>query len=98
MASTISGDSAAPNATMTIVKIVQIMRQPGGDPGQVAEGDVARRDRRRVHRVEDLLQTRPPMIGNVASNEADCIAVAASSPGARNTRYGTPPSAALSET
>ena len=40
-----------------------------------------------------LLQTRPPMIGKVASNEADCIAVAASSPGARNTRYGTPPSA-----
>ena len=42
-----------------------------------------------------LLQTSPPMIGKVASNEADCIAVAASRPGARKTRYGTPPSAAL---
>ena len=33
-----------------------------------------------------LLQTSPPMIGNVASNDAACIAVAASRPGARKTR------------
>ena len=33
-----------------------------------------------------LFQTRPLMIGNVASKAADCIAVAASSPGARNAR------------
>ena len=32
------------------------------------------------------LQSSPPMIGKVASNDADCIAVAASSPGARNWR------------
>ena len=44
------------------------------------------------------VQIRPAMIGKVASKEADCIAVAASSPGARKTRYGTPPSAAESET
>ena len=33
-----------------------------------------------------LFQISPPMIGNVASNEAVCMAVAASSPGARKTR------------
>ena len=33
-----------------------------------------------------LFQMSPPMIGKVASNDAACIAVAASSPGARNAR------------
>ena len=33
-------------------------RQPGDDPGEVAERDVARRDRRRVHRVEDPVPDR----------------------------------------
>src|ERR1700675_1705505 len=37
------------------------------------------------------------MIGNVASNEAACMAVAASRPGARKTRYDTPPSAGTAE-
>ena len=35
------------------------------------------------------------MIGNVASNDADCIAVAASRPGARNGGTTRPPSAAV---
>ena len=38
------------------------------------------------------------MIGKVDSKEALCIAVAARSPGARNTRYGTPPIAELFDT
>ena len=59
MASTISGDAAAPNRTMTSVKIAAIERQPERDPGEVAEGDVARRDRRRVHRVEDPVPAQP---------------------------------------
>src|SRR6476619_823390 len=42
-------------------------------------------------------QLSPPMIGNVASNAADCIDVATSSPGARNWRYDTPPSAAVDD-
>jgi hypothetical protein len=37
------------------------------------------------------------MIGNVASNDAACIAVAASNPGARNARYETPPMAFVGE-
>ena len=45
-----------------------------------------------------LFQMNPRMIGKVASNEAVCIAMAASSPGARKSRYGTPPSDALFET
>ena len=43
-------------------------------------------------------QLSPPMIGNVASNAADCIDVATSRPGARNWRYVTPPSAAVDPT
>ncbi len=42
-------------------------------------------------------QLSPPMIGNIASNAADCMTVAASSPGARNWRYVNPPSAASAE-
>ena len=41
------------------------------------------------------LQSRPFITGKVASNAADCIAVAASNPGARKARYDTPPSAEL---
>ena len=40
----------------------------------------------------------PAMTGNIDSNAADCMAVAASRPGARKTRYGTPPSALGFET
>ena len=42
------------------------------------------------------LHRSPLMIGKVASNAADCMHVAASRPGARNCRYDTPPSAAVS--
>ena len=45
-----------------------------------------------------LFQISPPMIGKVASNEAVCMAVAARRPGARKSRYGTPPSDALFDT
>ena len=95
MASTINGDSAAPNRTMTSVKIeqmsvsraiIQAMFPSAMSRGEIGVAYMA---------WNVLLQTSPPMIGKVASNEAACIEVAASRPGARKTRYGTPPSAAL---
>ena len=93
IASTISGDSAAPNSDDDDVKIVRSCVSRSGEEGDVAEGDVARRDRRREHRVESCIQTRPPHDRERRLAAADCIAAAASSPGARNARYGTPPSA-----
>ena len=46
MASTMSGDSAAPNATMTSVKTVAISVSRIGDEREVAQRDVARGDGR----------------------------------------------------
>ena len=87
MARTISGDAAAPNRTMTKVKTVEISVSRAIDPQQVAQGDVARRDRRGVHRVEDLAPDEPAhdREGRLERRRL-CIAVAASSPGARNAR------------
>ena len=70
MARTISGDWAAPNATMTSVKTARDQRQPGRDPGRLpsamSRGEIG------VAYIawKTLLQISPPMIGNVASNEA----------------------------
>ena len=52
MPSTISGEAAAPNSDDDDREDRRDHRQPDRDPDEVAEGDVARRDRRRVHRVE----------------------------------------------
>ena len=50
-------------------------QHPERDPGEVAEGDVARTDRRRdTSRGRRGSRRRPPMIGNVDSNAAVCIA------------------------
>ena len=46
-------------ATMTNVKTEQISVSRAAIQSEVAEGDVARRDRRRVHRVEDLVPDEP---------------------------------------
>ena len=43
------------------------------------------------------VQTRPLMIGKAASKAADCMHADASSPGARNARYETPPRLSLAE-
>ena len=81
-----SGDAAAPNSTMTIVKTVAMSvsraRSRARLPRAMSRGEIG------VAYIawKILLQTRPPMIGNVASNAADCIAVDASRPGARNAR------------
>ena len=86
MASTICHEAAAPNSTMTNVKTVEIIvrraaiqrRLPSAmSRGEIGVACIAWKTR---------LHTSPFMIGNVASNAADCIAVAASSPGARNAR------------
>src|SRR6476620_7455970 len=86
IASTMVGDSAAPNRMMTIVKIVQISvsratiqaRLPNAmSRGEIGVAYIAWKTR---------LHSSPAMIGNVASNDAVCIAVAARRPGARKTR------------
>ena len=86
MANTISGDSAAPNTTMTIVKIVQTRVSRATIqtrlPRAMSRGEIG------VAYIEWKIRFHwsPAMIGNIPSNEADCIADAASSPGARKTR------------
>ena len=93
-----SGDSAAPKATMTIVKIVVMSASRATIQARLPSA-MSRGEMGVAYMPWKIrLQTRPAMIGNIASKEADCIAVAASSPGARKTRYGTPPIAAESET
>src|SRR3954466_804612 len=91
IAKTMSGDSAAPKSTMTSVKIAQIIvsravihaRLPSAmSRGVMGVAYIPWKTR---------LHSRPPMIGNIDSNDADCIAVAGRSPGARNTMYGPPP-------
>src|SRR5689334_16343318 len=86
-----SGDCAAPNSTMTSVKIAEISVSRAITQARLpsamsrAEIGVAYMPWKiRFH-------SSPAMIGNIASNEADCIALAASRPGARKTRYGTSP-------
>jgi hypothetical protein len=95
MASRIVGDVAAPNATITAVKTVEI---------STSRAPIQTRFPRATSRLvigvayiawNTRLHTSPAMIGNVASNDAACMAVATSRPGARNAMYGTPPSAAL---
>ena len=95
IASTISGDAAAPNRTMTSVKT----DRDRASAGRRSRRGCRARCRAAVIGVANIawkirFHSSPPMIGNVASNAAVCIAVAASRPGARNARYGTPPSAA----
>src|SRR5258705_5238442 len=77
IARTIVGDAAAPNRTMTIVKMVEISvsraaiqaRLPNAmSRGEIGVAYIAWQTR---------LHSSPAMIGNVASNEADCIARAA---------------------
>src|SRR4029077_5694095 len=86
IARTIRGDWAAPNSTITKVKI---------DEMRVSRATIQARLPRAMSRGEIgvayiawkiLFQTRPAMIGKVASNDPDCIAVAARRPGARKTR------------
>ena len=98
MPRTTNGEWAAPNSD-------DHGREDRGDQGQ-PERRSRRGCRGRCRAAEsgvaymawnDPLQFRPAMIGNVASNDADCMAVAASSPGARNARYVSPPSAALAD-
>src|SRR3954454_8025000 len=91
IANTMSGDSAAPKRTMTSVKIEQIIVSRA-----VIQARLPRAMSRGVIGVAYIpwntrLHSRPPMIWNIDSNDADCIAVAARSPGARNTMYGTAP-------
>ena len=83
---TISGDAAAPKSAMTIVKIdamivsrraIQTRLPTTMSRGEIGVAYIA---------WNVFCQVRPPMIGNVASNAADCIVVAARRPGARNWR------------
>ena len=84
MAKTIVGAAAAPKAMMTSVKTVEII---------VSRAAIQARLPTAMSRTEmgvaamawkTLLHRIPDMIGNVDSKAADCMAVAASSPGARN--------------
>ncbi len=84
MARTIVGAAAAPKAMMTSVKTVEII---------VSRAAIQARLPTAMSRTEmgvaamawkTLLHRIPAMIGKVASKAADCIAVAASRPGARN--------------
>ena len=86
MPSTISGEAAAPNRAMTIVKMAAIVvsriaiqtRLPTTmSRGVIGVADIA---------WKTFCQVSPAMIGNIDSNAAACIVVAASSPGARNWR------------
>jgi hypothetical protein len=86
---------AAPNTTMTSVNTDEINRRRAPNhrmfPRATSRGVIG------VAYIawNTRVQTRPAMIGKVASNEAACMHVATSSPGARNARYDTPPRAAL---
>ena len=98
MASTTSGDVAAPNSTITTVKIEATSSSRA--PIQARLPSAMSLPRIGVAYIAwyTRLQTSPAMIGKVASNAAVCMHVATSRPGARNARYDTPPSAWFAST
>ena len=88
IASTTIGEVAAPNNTMTIVKTDEMssrrapnhrMLPSATSRGVIGVAYIAWKTR---------LQTRPAMIGKVASKDAACMHEATSSPGARKAMYG----------
>ncbi len=97
MPRTTSGECAAPNTMITTVKTVAIIARRIAIHKRLPRA-MSRGDSGVAYIAWNVrCQLRPPMIGNVASNAAACITVAASNPGARNWRYVSPPSAAPPE-
>ena len=77
---------AAPKSTMTSVKTVVMSVSRAAIQSRLPSAMSRGRIGVAYIAWKTLFQISPPMIGKVASNEAACIAVAASRPGARNAR------------
>src|SRR4029079_17457618 len=85
--STIAGEAAAPRMTTMTAKTVEIIASRHGVQSRLPRA-MSRGDSGVAYIAWNVrCQLSPPMIGNVASNAADCIDVATSRPGARNCRY-----------
>ena len=81
-----SGDAAAPNSTITSVKTVAMSSIRAAIQARLPSATSRPLIGVAYIAWKTRLHWRPAMIGKVDSNAADCIAVDASRPGARNAR------------